>query len=32
VFTGLRQRLITTDSADHGLMDLRSVLLVQSDD
>jgi len=32
VFTGLGQRLITTDSADHGLMDLRSVLLVQSDD
>ena len=31
VFTGLGQRLITTDTAEFGLMDLRSVLLDNTD-
>jgi len=32
VFKGVGQRLIATDNADHGLMDLRSVLIDQSED
>jgi hypothetical protein len=32
VFKGLGQRLIATDNADFGLMDLRSVLIDQSED
>lgn len=32
VFTGLGQRLITTDAADYGLMDLRSVVLASGSD
>ena len=32
VLKGLGQRLIATDKADHGLMDLRSVLIDQSED
>ena len=31
-FNGLGQRLITTDNAEYGLMDLRSVLIDQSED
>jgi len=31
VFVGLGQRLITTDSAEFGLMDLRSVLIANTD-
>jgi type VI secretion system protein ImpE len=32
VFVGLGQRLITTDTAEYGLMDLRSVVLAQATD